>query len=215
MGKGFITLLKNMINGILDLIFPPEKICIYCLEDGYAGLCPMCLKKIKRVRSEGCIFSYGYYVGPLKELILSFKYKENYLAGHIMSDFLCELIEKNNIDFNMISYVPLSKKSMKKRGFNQCEILAKKISEKYNVSISKSLVKVRETKEQKLLSREDRKENIIDAFDITNGEDIVGKNIILIDDVITTGVTVLECEKILKKYGVKKVVIVTVAQSFM
>ena len=215
MGKRIITLLKNILNGILDIIFPPEETCISCFEEGYVGLCPRCFKKIKRLRSESNIFSYGYYVGPLKALILSFKYKENYLAGRILSEFLCQIIEDNNLKCDIIVYVPLSKKSMKKRGFNQCEILAKKVADKYNIPISKSLVKVRETKEQKTLSREDRKKNIIDAFDIIKNIDIVDKNVILIDDVTTTGVTALECEKVLKKYGAKTINIVTVAQSFI
>lgn len=214
MGKGIITLLKDILCGILDIIFPPEQNCISCYEDGYVGLCPRCFEKIKIIKNEENIFSYGYYVGPLKDLILSFKYKENYLAGRLLGEFLCKIIKDNDLKFNVILYVPLSKKSMKKRGFNQCEILAKRVTEKYNIPISNSLVKVRETKEQKILSREDRKSNIIGAFDVINNNDIVDKNIILIDDVITTGVTVLECEKILKKYGARKVTIITVAKSF-
>ena len=215
MGKRIITLLKEIINEILDIIFPPEEVCISCFEEGYIGLCPKCLQSIKRLRSNGDTFSYGYYVGSIKSLILAFKYKENYLAGKILGDFLCELIEEKNFKFDTIMYVPISKKSKKKRGFNQCEILAKKVSAKYNVAISNSLIKVRETKEQKTLSREDRKKNIIEAFDVMNKADIVNKNIILIDDVITTGVTALECEKVLKRCGASEVVIITVAQSFI
>lgn len=214
MGKGFIKIVKIIINGILDIVFPVEQNCISCFEEGFIGLCPVCFKKIKRFTSEGNIFSYGYYIGPLKDLILAFKYKENYLAGEIIANALCEVIEENNLKFDMVLYIPLSKKSMKKRGFNQCEILARKVCEKYNISISKNLIKIRETKEQKLLSREERRENIINVFDIKNGKEIEKKNIILIDDVITTGATVLECEKVLKKYGAKTVKILTVAQSF-
>ena len=215
MGKGFFKLLEYTINGILDIIFPPEEVCISCFEEYYVGLCPLCLKKIKRIKNNKNIFSYGYYVGPLKDLILSFKYKENYLAAAILGEFLCEIIKENNIKFNIILYIPLSKKSRKKRGFNQSEILAKIISKKYNIPISNSLVKIKETKEQKTLSREDRKKNICDAFSIRNLSDIEGKDIILVDDIITTGFTVLECKKILERYGAKTVSIVTVAQSFM
>lgn len=215
MGKRIITLLKDIRNGLLDIIFPPEENCISCLEEGYVGLCPKCTKNIKRIASYNNVYSYGYYVGPLKELILSFKYKGNYLAASILGEFLCQTIKENNIECDIILYVPLSKKSKKKRGFNQCEILAKKVSEKYDIPISHSLIKVRETKEQKILSKEDRKRNVVDAFDIVNINDVANKNIILIDDVRTTGVTGLECEKILKKYGAKRVNILTIAQSFI
>lgn len=215
MGKRIITLLKYIANGILDIIFPPEEICISCLEEGYVGLCPKCLKNIKRIRNVNNSYSYGYYVGSLKDLILSFKYKENYLAAEILGGFLCQTIKDNNIEYDVILYVPLSKKSKKKRGFNQCQILANKVSEKYNIPISKSLVKIRETREQKILSKEDRKSNIADAFDIINANEILNKNVLLIDDVATTGVTGLECEKVLIRYGAKKVSILTVAQSFI
>lgn len=215
MGKRIITLLKETINELLNIIFPPEENCISCLEDGYVGLCPKCLKNIKRIKSGNHIYSYGYYVGPLKDLILSFKYKENYLAAEILGIFLCQVIEENKIECDVILYVPLSKISKKKRGFNQCEILARKVSKKYNIPISHSLVKIRETKEQKSLSKEDRKTNIIDAFDIVEANEVFNKSIILIDDVTTTGVTGLECESILRKYGAKKITILTIAQSFI
>lgn len=215
MGKRVIKIIKHIINGILEIIFPPEEICISCFEDGYVGLCPNCVNKIRKSKYGGGIYSYGYYVGPLKDLILAFKYKENYLAGNILGEVLCQTIESNELKFDIISYVPLSKVSMKKRGFNQSEILAKKVSEKYNVPISKALIKIKETKEQKTLSKEDRKNNIINVFDVKNNNDIASKRIILIDDVTTTGVTAYECAKVLTQNGAKDVVILTVAQSLI
>lgn len=215
MGKRIVKTLKHIINAILDIIFPPEEICISCLEDGYVGLCPRCLSKIKKVKNEKEFFSYGYYIGPLKDLILSFKYKENYLAGAMLGEFLCNLIEESNLKFDIIVYVPLSKRSIKKRGFNQCEILSEKISEKYNIPISKALIKIKETKEQKSLSKEDRKTNVINAFDVINKDEIYNKNIILIDDVKTTGVTAKECKRVLDMHGAKSVKIVTVAQNII
>ncbi|MGL5354843.1 MAG: ComF family protein [Clostridium sp.] len=215
MGKRVVKIIKYIINGILDVIFPPEEVCISCLEDGYVGLCPNCFNKIRKSKHNNGIFSYGYYVGPLKDLILAFKYKENYLAGTILGEVLCETIESNNLEFDIVAYVPLSKESMKKRGFNQSEILAKKVSEKYNVPISKALIKIKETKEQKTLSKEDRKNNIIDAFEVKKNNDINSKNVILIDDVTTTGVTAYECAKVLKQNGARTVDILTVAQSLI
>ena len=215
MGKRITKVLKYIFNGILDVIFPPEEICITCFEDGYVGLCPNCLNKIKKLKNNNNIYSYGYYVGPLKDLILAFKYKENYLAGNILGEFLCNTIENNKLKFDLVAYVPLSNKSMKIRGFNQCEILGKIVSEKYNIPISKSLIKIKETKQQKTLSKEDRKNNIIGVFDIKKNSDIDSKNIILIDDVTTTGVTAYECRKVLMHNGAKTVSIITVAQSLI
>ncbi|CDG02639.1 ComF family protein [Clostridium chauvoei] len=126
---------------------------------------------------------------------------------------MCNLIKENEILADIILYVPLSKKSLKIRGYNQAEIIAKVISEKLDIPISNTLIKVKETKEQKTLSKEERSINLINAFDIKKPSDIENKRIILIDDVLTTGATLRECEKILKKFRASTINILTVAKS--
>ena len=106
----------------------------------------------------------------------------------------------------------MSKNSIKKRGFNQCEVIAKHLSEELNIPVSKSLIKIKDTKEQKSLSKEERYKNIKDAFEIRDKK-ILNKRILLIDDVVTTGATLLECEKIFKKYNVEEITVLTIAKS--
>ena len=212
MGKKSIKEIRAVISAILDLIYPPLNKCIVCSSEGFIGICPLCESKIKRVEKQDHILSYGYYGGILKEVILAFKYEKNFTAAKIISELLLDLIYERKIECDVICYVPMSKNSIKKRGFNQCEVIAKHLSEELNIPVSKSLIKIKDTKEQKSLSKEERYKNIKDAFEIRDKK-ILNKRILLIDDVVTTGATLLECEKIFKKYNVEEITVLTIAKS--
>jgi len=215
MGKRIGKILKRIIKEVLYIIYPPNDRCISCGED-FIGLCPICKSEIKRVKENNDnYYSYAYYNGVIKNLILNFKYKKIFLAGDILSEFLLEIIKENSIEADGIFFVPASKKSIKKRGFNQCEILAKKVGEFTSIPVYKSLVKIKETKEQKTLSKYDRKDNIKDAFMILKPEEVKDKKIILIDDVITTGATIRECEKVLREFGAKEIKILTISKNYI
>lgn len=214
MGKRVIKKIKIFINEFLYLIFPPKNKCITC-EIEYIGLCPLCFSKLVRVKNSEEIISYGYYSGVLKEMILEFKYKKNFFAGEIIADLIIELIKENNINGDYILYVPGNKKSIKKRGFDQCEFIANKVSFKLDIPLLKDIKKKENIKEQKRLSKEDRFVNIKDAFYIKGKNNIEGKEIILIDDVITTGATLLEAKKILIEKKVSKINILTAAKSYI
>ena len=213
MGKKIIKTIKGIISGILDIIYPPYSKCIACDTEDFIGICHLCKSKIKRVeKQDNTILSYGYYGGILKKLILSFKYDKNFTAGKILSELLIELIYEKKLEFDIICYVPMTKSSIRKRGFNQCEIICKNLSEALCVPISKSLIKTKDTKEQKSLSKEERAKNIKDVFKVVD-KDILNKRILLIDDVVTTGSTLLECKKVLEKYNVEKITVLTIAKS--
>lgn len=214
MGKGFIKFINEIKEEFLDILYPYKNKCIICNADFY-GICPLCNKSIKRVKSHEEIISYGYYNGALKKLILDFKYNRNFIAGKILSNYLCDLIEEklNNID--CIVYVPSSKKTLKLRGFNQCEFLSKEIGKRLNIEVFDCIKKYDNIREQKSLSKEDRYKNMINAFFIEDNTKIKNKNILLIDDVITTGATVSACEDLLKKQNIKTIKILTLAKSYI
>lgn len=214
MGKRVIELLISLKDELLDIIYPPKDNCIIC-GDEFSGICPLCTGKIKRVKETDGIIAYGYYSGVLKQLILEFKYKKNFVAGMILVEFLFDLIKDSDISIDGIVFIPSSKKALKQRGFNQCEYLANELSKKVKVDLYKDIIKVKNTKEQKLLSKEDRFKNISGAFDLKDNNNIKNKRLLLIDDVVTTGATVYECEKILKKNGAESIKILTVAKSYI
>ena len=117
-----------------------------------------------------------------------------------------------NEDIDLITAVPISKKRMKERGYNQSELIARKIAKIMEVPYMNLLLKNQETKRQSELSRIERMINIQNSFDFNNKYDIKGKKILLIDDVFTTGSTVNECSKVLKKSGSTSIEVAVIAK---
>ena len=198
---------------ILNIIYPIEEKCMVCDEDGFIGICPSCKSRINKAKNEGSILSYGFYGGILKSLILKFKYVSNYNVGYLLANFLIEIIKESEIDIDIICYIPMIRKDERKRGFNQCKLIANEIGYNLNIPVSNCIKKVKHTKEQKKLTKEERIKNLIGAFEVTSNEDIKNKRVLLIDDVMTTGATIGECTKILKKSGVKEIIVLTIAKS--
>lgn len=213
MGKEIIKIIKIALEALLDIIYPYDNKCIICGVEGFLGICSKCKTEIKRVHQQEEIMAYGYYGGVLKKLILNLKYHKSFIAGKVLADLLCQIIIEKKLSIDCICYVPISKDSLKKRGFNQCSVLAKNISSILDIPVIDCLVKVKETKEQKLLGKEERMKNILDAFEIKNKEKLFKKNILLIDDVYTTGATINECKKNIEKCNINKIYLLTIAKS--
>lgn len=216
MGKTLNRIIRSLWEGLIEIVYPRENYCIICKTEDCFGICDICRKSVKTINDsyQDEIISYGYYGGVLKDLILKFKYKSNFTAGDILTEFLEEYIIKNiNYEEYIITYVPLSKKSKKARGFNQCEYIAKKIARDLSIEALEVLIKPKETKEQKKLKRDERYKNIKDAFEVKKGMNVNSYGIILIDDVTTTGATLQEAYKLLKKFKVKDIKLLTLAKS--
>lgn len=210
---------------ILDLFFP--KFCLGCKKEG-EFLCQDCLATIEisdihenfqENNLDDLYFACDYENSLVKNLIQKFKYppliKElaKDLAALVISHFLM-LERKPNFSNFLIIPVPLSKRKIKWRGFNQAEEIAKKIAKFFKIPlISDCLIKKRETEAQVNLSEKERKENLKSAFWIREKEKIQGKNILLIDDIFTTGSTLKECAKVLKENGAEKVIGIVVAKA--
>lgn len=224
MGKEIFKIMSKILNlfnkiilriykEILDIVYPIEEKCIICKTDGFIGLCPYCKSRINRATIENGSLSYGFYGGIVKTLILKFKYESDFTAGYLLSKLLVEMIEENNIYADVICYVPMTKKSEKKRGFNQCEVIARHIGYRINIPVSDCIKKIKNTKEQKTLTKEERVKNLKGAFKVSRVKDIKNKDVILIDDVMTTGATINECKDILKRSGANKITVLTIAKS--
>jgi competence protein ComFC len=208
----------------VELIYPSLEQCILCgnLLENHEFLCEDCLNSItkcsvpmvvKREREIKC-FSFAYYSRTTMELILKFKYKNNFICSEALSCFMADAYIKNSINCDLITYVPLTKLSCRKRGFNQSEILARLIGRRLNIPVKAMLIKSKETKDQIGLSGEKRWENIKDSFQIKiDKTKIKDKTILIIDDVITTGATSYSCSEVLLKNGAKEIVILTAAKS--
>jgi len=150
-------------------------------------------------------------------MIKDFKFR----SASILTETLGEMLLKNiknellmsNNQMSVIIPVPLHKKRMRERGFNQSALLAKYIADKTSVPLDcDTLVKIKNTSSQvSAFSRNDRLQNLYESFLIKNPENIKNKTVILVDDVITTGATIIECARTLKRAGCKNIIALVVA----
>lgn len=205
------VILKVIIKGILELLYPKENKCLICGSPG-EGICIKCRNSIVKCRDNEN--SVGYYKGILKQLILKFKFQKDFNAGDILVELLEEKVRKYNNEY-ILTFIPVSPKTMRTRGFNQSEYLAREIGFRNNYKVVNTLKKVHETKDQKTLNVRERKENLIGAFEVINKEEVAGKKVILIDDVITTGATLKEAERVLKLNGVLQINPLTIAKTYI
>lgn len=216
---------EKLKDFFLDIFFP--KSCLFCQKEG-SYLCEDCLplfnvldfhQKFKGKYIDGLYFAVGYENRFFQKAIRLFKYppliKElaKDLANLILYHFSL-LEEKFDFSGFLVIPVPLSKKKLRWRGFNQSEEIAKRVADFFHLSlISDCLIKTRETKDQVFLSEKERKENVKGVFAVKEKEKIKEKNIILVDDVFTTGATMEECARLLKENGAKKVIGIVLARA--
>ena len=147
------------------------------------------------------------YENLIRNQILSLKFHEKPYIYKTISYFL-ENKRKNfeNLKkYDIMIVVPISKKRQKERGYNQSELIAKEISKMLSIKIEKNIIrKIKNTPPQSSLNKEQRQENIRGVYKVFNIKKIKNKNILIIDDIYTTGNTVNECAKVLVENGITK-----------
>lgn len=191
--------------------------CHHCgrhLEKTYftKNICPACLKrKLHFDRA----FSPCVYEGVIKDLTHKFKYKDKDYLGPALSRLMIDFIKEYNLPIeyaDLIIPMPLHKTRLREREFNQAEILSRNISVAFKKSLTTDILKRhRQTKTQTELDPYERLLNVKDSFSVTDKGSIKGKNIILIDDVLTTGATSSEAAYTLKDAGAGIVFVLTLS----
>lgn len=128
---------------------------------------------------------------------------------------MTEFVRKHYLDikqFDIITPIPLFPSRLRERGYNQSQLLAEQIAREHQITLSlRNLVRIRNTEHQTLLSKKERWTNIHGAFRIRNPIRFSGKNILIIDDLLTTGATASEAARALKSAGAKTVGVLTLA----
>jgi competence protein ComFC len=226
-GKPFIQFFKRCYCDLLDFIYPP--VCLSCKErfEGTSPVCELCsckleaaLRVIVQEKEEdfqhlkGDMFFDGIvtcweYTTQIENLIHYLKYERGKRTGR----FLGVAAAKGMADYFRIFEnpvlvpVPLHKIRYRERGFNQAEIICRSLGSPMSIPVQTDiLVRTRNTSTQTKLDAEERHENVRDAFRIRDKKSIEGRQIILVDDVITTGATMNSCSKCLKQGGADKVI---------
>ena len=231
MGGKFKSAGRILYDSVKDFIFP--KICIVRDEklpenNSNDFLDDRVIQSLERLNvnditgmklkiSNKEIFSlYSFRTNSeMQKIIHNFKYNGFQNVGLIFGNILADELLNSNHDissYDMIAPVPLFIAKERSRGYNQSSILASVIGKKVGVDfIPDLLIRTKDTKSQTGMNKDERVANVKNVFRLNDSYEIRGKKIILVDDVMTTGSTVSECLKILKKKGGEKVLAVSLA----
>jgi len=216
-----------MLYNLIDFFLP--QYCTGCskkLQTGEPQICENCFSNIltaapERIKAEferkfkqtGFISDFfSPFVfeseGTLQNVIHSVKYNKKFLAGKLLGSKIANAAKDKLIswEINLIIPVPLHHLKKAERGYNQSDYIANGLSKTSGIPYSgKAIKRVRFTESQTQLDMKEREKNVAGAFKVKNRKKITGRNILLVDDVITTGATTNECAKVLKESGATKI----------
>lgn len=201
--------MNGILKAIFNFIYPPR--CVFCRKPlSNEGICEDCLKELPFVKSKIINPQFItktcaplYYEDRVRAAIIRYKFHDKTAYATHFAKLMHEMIE-NRIeeDVDFITWVPLSPKKLKRRGYDQAELIACELSKIMGVPVIRSLKKIRENLSQhKLKTIPERRANVIGAYSCVNIEEIKGKNLLVVDDVLTTGSTISECARTLKVAG--------------
>ena len=213
----------KLIYWVWDLLFPEK--CILCgkvLEKEESDLCHRC-----RVEAPECPISrkkypfidswvaLWYYEGEVRRSLLRYKfYGQKQYADAYSRLLAMKLLREDRADVDVITFIPISAKRRRKRGFDQVELLAEKVSSELEVPFAATMEKVRHNKPQSgIVGDAQRRANVLGAYAVTNAEAIRGKRVLLLDDIVTTGATAGEAARVLLTAGAKEVHLAVVAMA--
>jgi len=230
---------RRLPNAVAAALFPPR--CILCSQElpGLDILCPMCAAELPSLcdfRCQRCgepvedstidlclrcgttihvtdhILSLGPYRGDWGRLVRALKFEREMAVGRWLGTKMAESViaSDEGRDFRVVTFVPMTRRDRRARGFNQAEILARIVARELSLPMKRLLIKTRETRLQSRLSAVERKTNLQDAFRLLPSSH---EQVLLVDDIYTTGSTVEECARTLKRGGAQSVVAVTVARA--
>lgn len=213
----------KILKYIAELLFPWK--CVFCdrvLEN--TDICDDCKKNLPYTKGDSIYQKFPfvdkcvsplYYKDKVKDSIHRYKFYgcSAYFVrfGAIMEDCV-----ENNLDcgsIHMISWIPLSKKRLHKRGYNQSELIGRDIAKRVGLPCGAVLKKTKDNKAQSTMRDfKQRSKNVVGAYSLADGIDVSGKCILLVDDVVTTGSTLSEAARVLKRAGAATVYCATLAR---
>ncbi len=219
--KNFIRKTKDVI---LETLFPSNIKCIFCGRDIPSDfICKDCLKeeifnegnrcqkcdtpiKEGNIICDHCkkakrhfdrIYCPFIYDGKVRKALLKFKSDGAKYLAHAFATFIAQRLEVDEVEFDLIVPVPSHKDTIKQRGYNPARVLADELGKILNKPVADILYKVRKTKNQKFLNYEDRQNNLENTMILLDNSIIKNKNILIIDDIVTTGATIEACANLM------------------
>lgn len=215
--------MNPFVRWFLDLIYPPKCMLCHCLlESSDDALCRKCgydlpeydgaLRKVPYFEKTVAPF---FYEGTMRDAILRFKFHGMQTYASQFAQWM-EIWVRDHLDgqYDLLSWVPCSRRRRWVRGFDQAELLAEELSKRLGVPVCRTLEKVKHNPKQSTLSDAARRRaNVLGVYRAYHSELWMGKRILLIDDVLTTGSTLSECGKVLRMGGSSDLVCAVIAAS--
>ncbi len=206
--------MRAVMERLLNWLFPPK--CIFCGEflEAEGDICPKCRESIPKPEEALCRTNMGmverlycalYYDGLVPNGIARFKFQQRPKLHKNFADLMMERMGWALIreQCDLVVYVPMHKHRQALRGYNQAQILAKELARQLDVPYSDCLKKVRKSKEQHTLNRTQRRIAQKDSYAC---QTLHGEKILLVDDVCTSGSTMMECARMLREAGASSVI---------
>lgn len=205
----------RLIDRFLDFIYPPK--CIFCrrlLEHSENGICRACSLSLPEDESperkskffDSCTACYEYS-GIVRESMLRFKFNQAPHYADIYGKLLAvRLFEQGIEDYDLVTWVPVSRKRRRKRGYDQAELLARSVARELSLPIVSTLEKFVDNPPQShITTSAERQANVRGVYRIVDADAVKNKQILLIDDIVTTGATLSECSCVLGLAGAASV----------
>ena len=238
--RGAGEVLKRCGAACVDALYPEEITCDVCLAElrmrGRYRVCAKCLDELPYVGDKICLncgtplsdesdycnrcqnneSSFKLCRAPFEyrdlamKMIYDLKFGGKKYVAETLAAFMTDTFLKEGMNAEIVCFVPMTDKEVKKRGFNQSELLAREISARLNMPLLPALIKRKDTSEQKALNARDRAKNLEGAYECVLSQ-VKKRNILLVDDIFTTGATSNECAKALLKAGAREVSVLTAA----
>lgn len=214
----------NCREHLLDLLFPRK--CPFCREilaDSDAPLCPSCQPRLpwqtgksaegKVDFADGCLSPLGYQ-GSVPEAVRRYKFGGVRAYARPFGLLMAQCAADHALEVDCVTWVPLSARRLRRRGYDQAELLARRVGEELGLPAEPLLRKIRDTQTQSDLDTEGaRRANALGAYAVLPGTGIKGKRILVVDDVVTSGATLSECARMLRQAGAAKVYGLTLARA--
>lgn len=216
--------MKAFFDALLDLFFPRR--CPFCrciLKDYEKAHCKACSEKLPWARGsaqrqvmrhiELCV-SPLFYEENVRSALLRFKFHGLRVYAASFARIMADALRQQEISFDLITWVPVSAKRLKQRGYDQAQLLAEELSELTLCPCRRILLKTNDNPAQSSLkSPEQRRKNVAGVYRLCDPESVKGCRILLVDDIVTTGATINECARMLRSAGAEGVFGVTLARS--
>ena len=207
--------MMRALGWLLDLLYPPK--CVICgrlLEEREKDICADCLESLPNFEGEKPQVMYAddlcvtlFYDGAVRSSFLRFKFSGRDFYAEPFGRWMAgRIADELGRSFDRVCWVPVSKKRRRERGYDQSELLARCVARQLALPADAALQKHAERGPQSRINDAgERRKNASGAFSVRPGAQIAGRELLLIDDIVTTGATLSECCRILKQAGAKRV----------